>query len=162
MLNHPNHYRPISSYTLHIRHHNSILISNTYLPRRKLRLINPIHTCKRSLHIFHLLIPTRRTRYILRILYLHRNLKHRSHPSLCSYSNCIYRLRTPMRTDIFLRRNSNHKPFISHPIHRNYPSRMNLRRLLSRQSYLNTIFRISFHPPIHHCSPRNCPPLISP
>lgn len=132
MPHHSNHYRPFPSNTLHIRHNNSILISHPYLPRCKLRLINPISTCKRSLHILYLLIPSRRTGYLLRIIYLPRNMKHRSNPLIRSHSNCIHRICSSMRTDIFLRCHSNYKSFIRYPLYWDYPSRMNLRWLLSR------------------------------
>uniref|UniRef100_A0A8C0WBS2 Uncharacterized protein n=1 Tax=Castor canadensis TaxID=51338 RepID=A0A8C0WBS2_CASCN len=52
--------RIISSNTLHIRHHNSILFSHTYLPRHKLQLNYMIAPCQRSFHILYLPIHTRR------------------------------------------------------------------------------------------------------
>lgn len=157
-----NCYRPIPSNTLHIRYFNSILISYSHLPRRKLRLINPIFTRQRGLNILHLLIPSRRTRNILRILHFPRNMKYRSCPSICSHSNRIYRLCSSMRTNIILRGHRNHKPIISYSIYWHHPSRMNLRRLLSRQSNPNTFFRISLYPPIHHCRSCNCTPPLPP
>lgn len=151
----PNYHRPIPSNTLHIRHFNSILISYPHLPRRKLRLTNPILTRQRSFNILYLPIPSCRARDILRILYFPRNMKHWSSPTICSHSNCIHRLCTPMRTNIILRGHSNYKPIISHPLYWHHPSRMNLRRFLSRQSNPNTLFRIPLHPPIHHRRPCN-------
>lgn len=121
MSRYSNHHRSIFSNTLHIRYYNSILISHPYLPRRKLRLTHPILTCQRSLNIFHLLIPTHRTKYILRLLHFHRNMKHWNYSPIHSHSNCIHRLRTAMRTDILLRSNSNYKLTISYPIYWNYP-----------------------------------------
>uniref|UniRef100_A0A8C0W5E9 Uncharacterized protein n=1 Tax=Castor canadensis TaxID=51338 RepID=A0A8C0W5E9_CASCN len=61
LLNPTNRNRIISSNTLHIRHHNSILFSCTYLPRRKLQLNYPIPPCKRSFHVLYLPIHTLRT-----------------------------------------------------------------------------------------------------
>lgn len=153
--NNSNYHRTIPSNTLYIRHHNSILISHPYLPRRKLRLINPIFTCQRSLNILHLLISPCRTRHILWVLHLLRNMKHRNYPPIHSHSNRIYRLCTTMRTNIILRSHSNYKFTISHSIHWNHPCRMNLRRILSRQSNPNTLLRISLYSPIHYCRSRN-------
>uniref|UniRef100_A0A8C0WAW3 Uncharacterized protein n=1 Tax=Castor canadensis TaxID=51338 RepID=A0A8C0WAW3_CASCN len=68
--------RAIPSNTLHIRHRDSILFSRTYLPRRQLRLNYPISSCQRSLHILYLPIHTRRTRGLLWIIYLHRDMEH--------------------------------------------------------------------------------------
>ena len=138
----PNPHRPISSNTLHIRHNNSIFFSNSYLPRRKIWMIDPIYICKRSFNILHLPISTCRTRNILRILYFHRNMKHHCNPFICSNIHSIHRICSSMRTNVLLRSNSNYKLTISNPIHRNYPSRMNLRRVLSRQSYTNTFFSL--------------------
>ena len=151
-----NPHRLIPSNTLHVWYHNSIFISHPHLPRRKLRLTNPIPTRQRRLNIFHLPIPPCGTRTILWILHFPRNLKHWDHPTICSHSNCIHGLCTPMRTNIILRSYSNYKPIISYPLHWDYPSRMNLRRLLSRQSNPNTLLRIPLHPPIHYRRPCNC------
>lgn len=150
MPNNSNHYRPVPSNTLHIRHSNSIFISYPHLPRRKLRLTNSIFTCQRSFNILYLLIPPRRTRNVLWILHLPRNMKHWNRPTICSNSHRIHRLRTSMRTDIILRSHSNYKSTISYPLYRHYPSRMNLRGILSRQSNPNSLFRIPLHSPIHH------------
>jgi hypothetical protein len=84
LLNSTNRNRIISSNTLHIRHHNSILFSHTYLPRRKLRLNYPISPCQRSFHILYLPIHTRRTRNLLWIIHLHRNMKCRHHLTIHS------------------------------------------------------------------------------
>lgn len=160
--NSPNYYRTILSYTLYIRYNNSLLISNTHLPRRKLRMINPIYTRKWSLYILYLLISTCRTRHVLWILYIYRNMKHWSSTTIRSNSHSIYRLCTPMRTNIILRSNSNYKPFISYSLHRNNPCRMNLRWVLSRQSHLNPILRLPLYSTIHYCSHSNCTSSISP
>lgn len=157
-----NYHRPIPSNTLHIRHFNSILISYPHLPRRKLWLTNPILTCQWSLNILYLLIPPCRPRNILRILHLFRNMKHWSCPIICSHSNRIHRLCTSMRTNIILRGHSNHKPIISYSLYWHHPSRMNLRRLLSRQSNPNTFFCIPLHPPIYYRRPCNCTSPLPP
>lgn len=130
--NNPNHYRFIPGNTLHIRHYNSILISNSYLPRRKLRMSDPIYTRKWSINIFYLLIPSCRTRDILWILHIYRNMKYWSCPTLRSDSNRIHRLCPSMRTNVILRSNSHYKLTLSNPIHWDYTSRMDLRRILSR------------------------------
>ena len=160
--NSPNHYRSFLSQTLHIRYNNSLFISNTHLSRRKLRVTNPIYTRKRSLNIFYLLIPSCRTRLILWIIYIYRNLKHWSTSTVRSHSHSIYRLRPSMRTNIILRCHSYYKPPISHPIYWNNPSRMNLRGLLSRQSHLDPILRFPLHLTIYYRGPSNRSPPLPP
>ena len=160
--NSPNHYRSFLSHTLHIRYNNSLFISNTHLSRRKLRVTNPIYTRKRSLNIFYLLIPSCRTRLILWIIYIYRNLKHWSTSTVRSHSHSIYRLRPSMRTNIILRCHSYYKPPISHPIYWNNPSRMNLRGLLSRQSHLDPILRFPLHLTIYYRGPSNRSPPLPP
>lgn len=132
LLNYTNPNRPIPSNTLHTRHNNRLLISHTHLSRRKLWLNYPIPTCKWGLHILHLPLRSHRTRPILRLLRLPRNMKHRSYSTIHSYSHCIRRLRPTLRTNIILRRNRHHQPSISNPIHWYYPSRMNLGRFFRR------------------------------
>uniref|UniRef100_A0A8D8ACU0 (northern house mosquito) hypothetical protein n=1 Tax=Culex pipiens TaxID=7175 RepID=A0A8D8ACU0_CULPI len=157
-----NPHRPIPSNTLHIRHNNSILLCYPYLPRRELRLNHPIHTRKRSFNVFYLLIYARRTRLILRVLHFSRNMEYWSNPSAHSNSHSIYRIRPTMRTNIILRSNSHHQPLISNPIHRHKFSRMNLRRILSRQSNPYPILRFPFYPSIYHHSNCHSPPTIPP
>uniref|UniRef100_A0A8C0WJ74 Uncharacterized protein n=1 Tax=Castor canadensis TaxID=51338 RepID=A0A8C0WJ74_CASCN len=65
MLDSTNHNRTISSNTLYIRHHNSILFNHTYLLRCKLWLNYSISSCQWSIHILYLPIHTRRTRNLL-------------------------------------------------------------------------------------------------
>lgn len=74
----------------------------------------------------------------------------------------FFQLCTSMRTDIILRIHSNYKPPISHPLHRNNPSRMNLGWEFSRQSHCNTILCIPLYPAFHHHSPHIHPPIIPP
>lgn len=144
--------RPILSYTLHPRHNHSLFISHTHLPRCKLWLNHPIHTRKWSLHILHLPIHTHRTRTILRLLHIYRNMKHRHYPPIHHYSHSIHRLRTAMRTNIILRSNRHYQPTISSPLCRRRPSTMNLRRIFNRQSNPNTILRPPLYPTIRSTS----------
>uniref|UniRef100_A0A8C0WC84 Uncharacterized protein n=1 Tax=Castor canadensis TaxID=51338 RepID=A0A8C0WC84_CASCN len=117
----------ISSNTLHIRHHNSILFSCTYLPRRKLQLNYLISPCQRSFHILYLPIHTRRVRNLLWIICLHRNVKHQYYLTIHSHSYRLHRICSPMRTNIIPRSHSNHQPTLSNPVHWIQSSRMNLR-----------------------------------
>lgn len=162
LLNSPNYHRTLLSHTLHIRYNNSFLISHPHLPRRKLRMTYSILTRKRSFYILYLSISPRRTRYILWILYIHRNMKYWSSPTIRSNSYSIHRLCTSMRTNIILRCNSNYKPSISYPLYRNNPSWMNLRRILSRQGHTNPFLRLPLYFTIHYYSYSYRPPSISP
>uniref|UniRef100_A0A671DUX2 Uncharacterized protein n=1 Tax=Rhinolophus ferrumequinum TaxID=59479 RepID=A0A671DUX2_RHIFE len=118
----PNSHRTFPSNTLYIRHCHSLPLRNPHLPRRQLRLSPVLSPCQRSLYILYLPVPTRRTRNLLRLLYILRNMKHRNHPPLRRHSHSIRRLRTPMRPNVLLRSNSHHKPSLSHPIRRNNSS----------------------------------------
>uniref|UniRef100_A0A7N5KPC1 Uncharacterized protein n=1 Tax=Ailuropoda melanoleuca TaxID=9646 RepID=A0A7N5KPC1_AILME len=97
--------RLISSHTLYIRHSYSLLISRTYLSRRQLWLNYSIHTCQWSLYIFYLPIYTRRTRLILWIISISRDMKYRNYSSTYSHSHSIHRIRITLRTNILLRSN---------------------------------------------------------
>ena len=162
LLNFTNPNRPIPSNTLYIRYNNSILFCNPHLPRCELWLNHSIHTRKWGINILHLPIHACRTRPILRIIHFLRNMEHRSNPPICNNSHSIHRLCPTMRTDIILRGNSHHQSPLSNPIHWHEPSRMNLRGILSRQSYSHPILRLPLHPPIYHCSPRHSPPNFPP
>lgn len=157
---HPNPNRIILSNTLYLRHSNRLPIRNTHLPRRQLWLSSTLPTRQRSIHVFHLLIPTRRSWPLLRILYLYRNLKRRYPTPFRRNSNSLHRLCAPMRPNILLRGYRHYQPTLGNPLHRNHPRRMNLRGILSRQSYPNTILRLPLPPPLHYCSPSNSPPPI--
>lgn len=161
LLNYSNPYRIIPSNTLYIRYINCIFISHPYLPRRKQRMINPISSRQRCFHVLYLLIHTRRTRNLLWILPIPRNMKHRNYPFIRCYSYCFHRLCATMRPNIILRSYRNYKLIISNSLHRYHPSRMNLRWIFSRQSYSNPVLRISLHPTIHRSSPNNSSPTIS-
>lgn len=100
--------RPIPSNTLYIRYNNSIFLCNSHLSRCKLWLNHPIHTRKRSINILYLPIHTYRTRSILWIIYLSRNMKHWSNPPARDNGHSIHRLCFTMRTNIILRGNSHH------------------------------------------------------
>ena len=162
LLNFTDSNRPIPSNTLYTWHNNSILLCNPHLPRRKLWLNYPIYTRKRGINIFYLPIYACRTRPILWIIYLPRNMKHRSNPPICDNSHSIHRLCFTMRTNIILRGNSYYQPPFSNSIYWHKPSRMNLGRILSRQSYPHPIFRLSLYFPIHHRSPRHSSPTLPP
>ena len=132
LLNFTDPNRPIPSNTLYIRHNNSILLYNPHLPRCELRLNHPIYTCKRSINIFYLPVHACRTRPTLRIIHFLRNMKHRSNSPICNNSHSTHTLCPAVRTDIILGSNSYYQPSLSNPIHWHKPSRMNLRRILSR------------------------------
>lgn len=160
--NYSNFNRVILSNTLYIRHNNCLFISNTYLPGCKLRLTNPLPTCQRSINILYLLIPTCWTRALLRILYISRNMKYRSIIIIRSHSYGLYRVCSSMRTNVFLRRNSYHKPFISNPLYWLGPRPMNLRWVFSRQSNTHTIFCLPLHFTLHYCCLSRSSPIIPP
>ncbi len=128
--NSTDHHRPIPSNTLLARHLFCLLLNRTYHPRRKPWLNHSLPPRQRRLHIFHLPLPTRRPRPLLWLIPSPKNLKHWHYASILNYSNSFYRLRAPMRPNIILGSNSNHKPIISSPIHRDRPRPMNLRRIL--------------------------------
>uniref|UniRef100_A0A5G2Q922 Uncharacterized protein n=1 Tax=Sus scrofa TaxID=9823 RepID=A0A5G2Q922_PIG len=158
--NFTNPNRPIPSNTLYIRYNNSLLISNTYLSRRKLWMNYSLPTCKWSINILHLPIHPCRPRPILRILCISRNMKHQSNSIIYCYSNSLHGLRPTLRTNIILRSYCHHKPTISYSLYWNKPCRMNLRRFLRRQSNPYTILRLPLHSALHHRCPRSCTSFI--
>lgn len=106
---------------------------------------------KRSFLILHLYLSPHWTRTLLWLLPLQRNLKYRSIPSTLPNSNCLRRIRSPLRTNIILRGNRYHQPILSHPLHRTDTRRMSLRRLLSRQPNPYTILCPPLLTSLHHC-----------
>lgn len=110
--------RTIPSNTLLPKYRNSIQKSKTYLPRRKLWMTATNTTCKRSLIILRVHLPTYRTGYILWIIQLHTYMISRCSNSIPNYSNSIYRICSTLRTNIILRCDSNYKLALSNPIRR--------------------------------------------
>lgn len=161
VLRNPNPDRIIPSHTLHSRYSNSLQLSHPYLSRRQLRLNPPLPPRQRSLHILYLPLSARRPRPLLWIIYPHWNLKYWHSPPVCCNSNSIHGLRTTMRTNILLRGNRYYKSPISHPLYRHRPGRMNLRRLLGRQSNPYSILCLSLPPPIYYRSYSDSSPSIS-
>lgn len=151
-----NHYRNLPSNTLLTRHLTSILISSPYHPRRAIRMTYPQYTCQRGLHLLHMHLPPHWPRTLLWLIPIQRNLKHRNHPTIPNYGHCIRRLRPTMRSNIILRRHCHHQPTISHPLHRQHPCTMNLRRILSRQCHPNPILYLSLSTPLCHCRFSSC------
>lgn len=160
MPNSTNPNRPIPSNTLHVRHRHRLLLRHPHLPRRQLWLNPALPSRQRSIHILYLPVPTCRSRHLLRLLHIHRNLKHWNCPPICRHSNSIHRLRPPMRTNIFLRGDSHHQPPLSYPLHRNKPCRVSLRRILRRQSHPHPILRSPLSPPIYHYGPSHSSPTL--
>uniref|UniRef100_A0A8D0XSS0 Uncharacterized protein n=1 Tax=Sus scrofa TaxID=9823 RepID=A0A8D0XSS0_PIG len=77
--NFTNPNRPIPSNTLYIRYNNSLLISNTYLSRRKLWMNYSLPTCKWSINILHLPIHPCRPRRSISPSSLHLNPNSNTH-----------------------------------------------------------------------------------
>lgn len=150
LLNHTNRHRLTTSHALHSRHLPSLQLSRPHVPKCPIRLTNPQPPCKWSLIILYLHLLSHRPRILLRLIPQQRNLKHWSYPAPGPNSNCLRRLRTPLRTNIILRGYSNHQPILSNPLHRPITSRVGLRGIFSRQSHTNTILRPPLPPPIRH------------
>jgi len=117
-----NHYRLILKNTLRTKYRNSLLISSTYLPRRKLWLITPIHSRKWSFNILPIYLSSCGARTILRILHPQGNLKHRSYPIPSYHGHCLHRLCSTLRTNKILRGHSNYQPILSYPLYWKFPS----------------------------------------
>uniref|UniRef100_A0A8B9MN08 Uncharacterized protein n=1 Tax=Accipiter nisus TaxID=211598 RepID=A0A8B9MN08_9AVES len=131
----PTHTNPNWSPTghaLHRRHHSSLLIRRSHMPKRTVRLTNPEPTCQRSILFLHLHLLTHRPGTLLRFIPVQRNLKHRDYPPTHPHSNCLRRLCPPMRTNILLRGYGHHQPLLRYPVHRTNPCRVGLRRFLRR------------------------------
>lgn len=153
-LSNPTNYdRPILSNTLLTRHLLCILLNCTHYSRRKLWLDHPLPSRQRRLHTFYLSFPTRRPRSLLWLIPPLKNLKHRHHTSSYNYSNSLHGLCTPMRPDIILGGNSNHKSTISSTIHRNESCSMNLRRIRHWQPHPHTILYHTLYITFHYSRP---------
>ena len=128
----PNPDRPFSSHTLHFRYRNSLLLRRPHLPRRQLRLTYPEHTCQRCIFLLHLHLSSHRTRLVLRLLLVQRNMKHWGDPPPPDHNNSLRGLRPSLRTNIILRCNRHHKSSLCSSLHRQLSSPVNLRGLLCR------------------------------
>ena len=111
----------------------------------------PKSPCQRGLFFLHLYLPSHRTRFVLRLLSFHGNLKHRCDPVIPGDSDGLRRLCTPMGPNIILRRHSHHQPPLSCPLYWHRPSSVNLGWLFGRQCYPNSILLLSFHSPLYYC-----------
>lgn len=89
-----------------------------------------------------------------------KNQEHWHYTSILDYSNSLYRLRTSMRPNIILRSNSDHKPIISNPIHRDRPRPMNLRWVLHWQPHPFTILHPTLYSTFHYHRSYNSPSAI--
>lgn len=114
-----NHFRTNSINNLQRRHLNSLHNHSKNYTRQRNRLSNPNNTHKWSLPIFYPPIYPHSTRYLLRLtIKSNKSLTIRySHPS-GSNSNSISRICPPMRTNIILRSDSNHRHPVSNPSNR--------------------------------------------
>jgi hypothetical protein len=150
LASNPNHHRTIPSYTLLSKHRNSILKISTHLLRYKLWMNLTNTPCKWSVTILRLYLHTYWTKYILRVLQTSPHMINWSINSVHNHSNILPRLCIAMRTNIIMRSNSNYKPPISNPIHRNRPSSMGVRWTRSRRCNPNPILHTSLSNTIYH------------
>lgn len=160
LLNLTNRHRLTTSHALHSRHQPGILLRRPHMPRRPIRVTNSQPARQRSIVLLHLYLPTHRPRTVLRLLPQQRDLKHRSHPTLNPHSNRLRRVCPAMRTNILLRSYSHYKPILSNPLHRTNTRGVSLRRILSRQPYINPILRSTLPTPIPHRRPHTSTPHI--
>lgn len=156
-LGHTNHNRNFTHHALLNRCYFCFQLTYSHYPRRKLRMAPTKHPCKRGISILYPNLPTYCSRPILWFLPLQKNMICR-HPALTyNNSNSVHRLRSSLRTNIILSRYSHYKHNIHHPLHWTHPSRMNLRRLLSRQpntypTFYNTLHHAIFNLTIYNHS----------
>lgn len=130
------------------------------MPKCTVWVTNPEPSCKRSLLLLHLHLPSHCSRALLWLLPVQRNLKYRNYPPTHPYGNCLRRLCPTMRPNIILRRHSHYKPILCHPLHRPNTSRMGLRGILRRQPHLNPILHPTFPPSIRNHQPSSHPPNL--
>lgn len=116
---------------------------------------------KRRLFLLYLPISTYRTRNLLWVLPILRNLKYRCYSLLPNNSNSLCGVCSTMRTNKLLRSNSNHQPSIRDPLHRKNIGRMNLRRVRRSERYTKPILRLSLSSPICYCRTISTSPFIS-
>ena len=162
LFSRPNSHGVVFSHTLHLRHCYCLLLCRTHLPRRKLRMTHPKHTCQRRILLLHLHLPTYRTRPLLWLLPLQRNMEYWRSPTAPGDNNSFCGLRPPLRTDIILRGYSHHQPAIRRALCWKYPRAMNLRGLLRRQRHPNPILRLPLLIPVCHRGPNSYSPTLPP
>nr|XP_005595732.2 uncharacterized protein LOC102116649 [Macaca fascicularis] len=158
--NFTNHHRPTPSNTLLTRHLLRLLLNCTYHPRCKVRLNHSLPPRQWCLYTLYLPFPTHRSRPLLRLISPPRNLKHWHYTPSYNHNNSFHGLCSPMRPNVILGGNSNHKPTISNPVYWNQPSPMNLRRIRHRQPHSHTILHLTLYPTLHYHRPHNCTPTI--
>uniref|UniRef100_A0A8C6ZXF8 Uncharacterized protein n=1 Tax=Nothoprocta perdicaria TaxID=30464 RepID=A0A8C6ZXF8_NOTPE len=115
-------YRILRSLILHCRWHlwfNFLRCNRISWSPRNHRII-----------FLHLHLPSYRSRLLLWLLLVQRNMKYRNHPPFNINSNSLCRLRSTMRPNILLRRYRHHQPILRYSLHRPNISRMSLRWFL--------------------------------
>lgn len=127
----PSPHRPVSRYTLYIRHRDGLYIRSTYLPRCKLWMTHPKHARQRRILLLHLHLPPHWPRSLLWLLSIQRNMEYWSCSPSPSNDDRFRRLCITLRPNIFLRRHRYHQPSLRRPLRRQRSRPMNLRRLLS-------------------------------
>ncbi len=157
-----NHYWPIPLHTLHAPCRSCIQLGSPHYTRRQLRLTFTQPSCKRGILILHLPVPSRRTRNLLRLLLLPRNMKSRCSYSYYNHRNSLYGLRPSLGTNKILGRYCHHKPSLSHPLRRSDSRRMIMRRFRRRQCNTQPILRPTFSTSICHRRSLYTPLIIPP
>lgn len=134
-----------------------LCIYHPHLPRCKQRLTPPSLPCKRRVILLFCHIYPHWPRTILWVILIHLNMILWCSHIYSHYGHSLPRLCTPLRTNKLLSSNSNHKLFLCHSHLRKSPSRVSVRRVCSNNCNTNTLFYISFHPPLHADSPSSNP-----
>lgn len=131
MFSHTNPHRALLSHTLHLRYRHRLLFSSPYLPRCKLRMTNPEYTCKRSIVLLYLYLRAHRSGTLLRIISLHRNLKHWCGTPSFSDDNRLRRLCPTLGPDVLLGCDCYYQPTLGISVCGQRASSMDLRRVFS-------------------------------
>lgn len=128
----PNPYRTVPCNTLHIRYLYSLLIRRPHLPRRQLRLTHSKPPRQRCLFLLYLPLPPHRTRPLLWLLSVQRDMKHWGCTFPPGNDNCLCWLCPPLRTNVILGGHRHYKPPVRRTLRGQYPSSMDLGWIFSR------------------------------
>lgn len=85
-------------------------------------------------------------------------MKHRSSSPPISDNDRLCRIRSPLRTDVILRRHRHHEPSICSSLCGQHPGSVDLGRLLRGQRHPHSILRLPFSFPLCHCRCHTCTP----
>lgn len=122
-------YRSVPGYALYSSCRPGLQFCGTHHSRRQLRVITTISSRQRGFLVLYLYLLPHWTGNLLRFFPLPAHLKYRCDSSLLDYGDCIFRLCSPLRSDVLLRGYSYYEFIICYPLSWEDASGVSLRRV---------------------------------